>query len=50
MLEENKEEENNHYDILTDYLKQHSYKNTDLKETIPTLREFIYLNVFSCLI
>jgi CTD small phosphatase-like protein 2 len=27
-------------------LKQHSYKNADLKETIPTLREFIYLNVF----
>lgn len=46
MLEENKQEENNHYEILTDYLKQHSYKNVDLKETIPTLREFIYLNVF----
>ena len=46
MLEENKQEENNHYEILTDYLKQHSYKNADLKETIPTLREFIYLNVF----
>jgi len=44
MLEENKQEENNHYEILTDYLKQHSYKNADLKETIPTLREFIYLN------
>jgi hypothetical protein len=46
MLEENKQEENNHYEILTDYLKQHSYNNADLKETIPTLREFIYLNVF----
>ena len=45
IIEEANIEENNNLDIVINYLKISIYKNPDLKDSISSLREFIYSKV-----
>jgi len=41
-IEENNIEETNNLEIVSNYLKQFSHKNQNLKDTVISLREFVY--------